>query len=104
MILRSMQESRAWAFPKKEESVMLTSWRSFLLLLVVASASAMAQDASVIHPLPMSEDNQRLIDRLKETPVNQFEPGLPDESFDSWFSRLVKPKRVEYEVSESRER
>jgi hypothetical protein len=84
---------------------MRRSWWSFLLLLVLASAPAIAQYADTdFYPLPASEENQRLIDRLKETPVNQIEPALPGESFDSWCSRLVKPKRIEYEVSESRER
>lgn len=78
---------------------------SLLLLFAVASAPARAQDDGIVlYPLPPTEEHQRLIDRLKETTVSQIEPGLPDETFDSWCSRLVKPKRVEYEVRESQER
>src|SRR5215471_7855389 len=84
---------------------MLTS-RWFLLLLVVfAGAPSITQDPNTfLYSPPPNDDNQRLIDRLKETSVRQIEPGLPNESFDSWFSRLVKPKLVEYEVGESRDR
>src|SRR5262245_16824025 len=75
---------------------------SLFLLFALTSAPAMAQDDGIVlYPLPPTEEDQRLIDRLKETPVSQIERRLPDQSFDSWCSRLVKPKRVEYEVRES---
>lgn len=81
---------------------MLTSWWSFLLLFVLASAPAIAQyDGADFNPLPASEENQGLIDRLKETPVRQIETGVSRVAFDRWFSSLVKPNRVAYEVQET---
>src|SRR5215471_19892331 len=84
---------------------MLKSRWFFLLLGVLVSAQVIAQGPDTfLYPLPPGEDGQRFIDQLKEIPVKQIERGLPDESFDSWFSRLVKPKVVEYKVGESRKR
>jgi hypothetical protein len=64
---------------------------AFLLLpFVVASA----QNA------PPNQVGQRLIDSLKKTQASDIEAGLPQESFDSWFTALVKPVAVDYEVTD----
>lgn len=47
-----------------------------------------------------NQDNQRLIDLLKRTPVSDIEDSLPQESFDSWFRGLVKSAEIGYEVKE----
>jgi|SRR5262249_13115066 len=98
---------------------MLRNWRSFVLLFGLASAQAVAQDPNIpifrvptsdaqepntsTFPLPSSDDDQRFIERLKDTRVKQIERGLPNQSFDEWFSNLVKPQPVEYEIRESRD-
>jgi hypothetical protein len=47
-----------------------------------------------------TQANQRLIDSLKSTRVSDVETGLPQESFDSWFTSLVKPAEIGYEVKD----
>jgi hypothetical protein len=46
------------------------------------------------------DQQHRLIDQLKKTPVSDVEAGLPQESFDSWFAGLVKPAAIDYEVKD----
>ena len=50
------------------------------------------------------QDQSRLIDRLKKTPVSEIEDGLPRESFDSWFANQVRPSHAQYEVNDCGER
>src|SRR5262247_967361 len=47
-----------------------------------------------------SQADQRLINQLKRTPVSDIEAGLPQESFDSWLTGLVKPAEIAYEVKD----
>lgn len=66
----------------------------FVLLPIAVAGRTVAQD----------QDQRRLIDQLKSTPVSEIEAGLPHESFDSWFANQVRPSRPEYEVNDCGER
>ncbi len=50
-----------------------------------------------------SAADQRWIDQLKKTPVNQFEAGLSGASFADWFAERIKPSEAGYEVKECQE-
>ena len=50
------------------------------------------------------QDQRRFIDQLKKTPVSKIEAGLPQENFDSWFSKQVQPSHAQYEVNDCGER
>jgi len=50
------------------------------------------------------QDQRRFIDQLKKTPVSEIEAGLPQENFDSWFSKQVQPSHAQYEVNDCGER
>lgn len=62
------------------------------LVLIAVSARAAGQ----------SESDQHLIDRLKSTPVDQIEAGLPQNGFDQWFAMLIRPHQIplEYHVGD----
>ena len=64
---------------------------AFILLLSMVTG---AQNASP------NQADQRLIDSLKKTMVSDIETGLPQQSFDSWFTGLVKPAEIAYEVKD----
>jgi len=67
---------------------------SFLFLVIIAASARTAAQGL---------DKQQLIDQLKKTPVDRIEAGLPHESFESWFTKLIKPYQypIEYEVKDN---
>lgn len=44
--------------------------------------------------------DRRWIKELKKTPVDQLGPGLPHQTFASWFADLVKPNKTGYAVEQ----
>lgn len=51
-----------------------------------------------------STADQRWIDQLKKTPVDQIEAGLSGAKFADWFAERIKPSETGYEVRECQER
>jgi hypothetical protein len=50
-----------------------------------------------------STADQRWIDQLKKTPVDQIEAGLSGAKFADWFAERIKPSEAGYEVKECQE-
>jgi hypothetical protein len=70
---------------------------AFFLILAVPAVNVLPADAQ-------TQADQRWIDQLKKTPVDQIEAGLSDASFADWFADRVKPSKTGYEVKECQER
>lgn len=64
------------------------------MLLVFSAIVINAQD----------KDQQRWIQRLKETPVSQLDPALDNKTFSNWFNELTKSAPAKYEVNDCGER
>jgi hypothetical protein len=47
-----------------------------------------------------STADQRWIDQLKKTPVDQIEAGLSSAKFADWFAERIKPSEAGYEIKE----
>jgi hypothetical protein len=68
------------------------------LILLLGILSGRAQPAAA-----HSAVDQRWIEQLKKTPVDQIEAGLSGASFANWFADRVKPSETGYEVKECQE-
>ncbi|HSM84913.1 MAG TPA: hypothetical protein VLT16_02120 [Candidatus Limnocylindrales bacterium] len=60
--------------------------------------------SAAMHPQNTVKNRQSWIERLKQTPVSQLDPALPDKPFAAWFADRVKPAQPQYEVDDCGER